>query len=71
MPARITTNRGTQYTSGMQGDWCKKQRFQHITTTAYHPEADGMVEWIHRTLNVALCTCGGAATCTDHLPWVL
>ena len=26
------------------GDWCQKQGVQHITTTAYHPQANGMVE---------------------------
>ena len=30
----ITTNRGTQFTSGTWGDWCKKQGVHHITTTA-------------------------------------
>ena len=43
MPARITTNRGTQFTSGTWGDWCRKQGVQHITTTAYQPQAKGMV----------------------------
>ena len=50
MPARITTDRGTQFTSGTWGDWCQKQGVQHITTTAYHPQANGMVERIHCTL---------------------
>ena len=31
------------------------QGVQHITTTAYHPQANHMVEWIHCTLKVALC----------------
>ena len=46
VPARIITDRGTQFTSGTWGDWCKKQGVQHITTTAYHPQANGMVERI-------------------------
>ena len=50
VPARITTDRGTQFTSGTWGDWCQKQGVQHITTTAYHPQANGMVERIHCTL---------------------
>ena len=53
------------------GDWCQKQGVQHITTTAYHPQANGMVEQIHRTLKAALCARGGAAAWKDHLPWVL
>ena len=71
MPARITTDRGTQFTSGTWGDWCQKQGVQHITTTAYQPQANGMVERIHRTLKAALCARGGAAAWKDHLPWVL
>ena len=71
MPARITTDRGTQFTSGTWGDWCQKQGVQHITTTAYHQQANGMVERIHRTLKAALCARGGAAAWKDHLTWVL
>ena len=40
VPARITTDRGTQFTSGTWGDWCQKQGVQHITTTAYHPQTN-------------------------------
>ena len=64
-------HRGMQFTSGTWGDWCKKQGVQHITTTAYHPQANGMVERIHRTLKAALCARGGATAWKDHLPWVL
>ena len=71
VPARITTDRGTQFTSGTWGDWCQKQGVQHITTTAYHPKASCMVERIQRTLKAALCARGGAAAWKDHLPWVL
>ena len=71
VPARITTDRGTQFTSGTWEDWCQKQGVQHITTTAYHSQAIGMVERIHRTLKAALCARGGAAAWKDHLLWVL
>ena len=36
-----------------------------------HPQANGMVELIRRTLKAALCARGGAAGWKDHLPWVL
>ena len=68
VPARITTDKGMQFTSGTWGDWCQKQGVQHITTTTYHPQANGMVEWIHRTLKAALCALGGAAAWKYHLP---
>ena len=71
VPARIATDRGTQFTSGTWGDRFQKQGVQHITTMAYHPQAKGMVEQIHRTLRAALCTRGGITAWKDHLPWVL
>ena len=55
MPARITTDRGMQFTSGTWGNWCQKQGVQHITNTTYHPQANGMVEQIHCMLKAALC----------------
>ena len=70
MPACITTDRGTHFTSGTWGDWCQKQGVQHFTTMAYHPQANGMVVRIHRTLKAALCACGGANAWKDHLPLI-
>ena len=67
--ARITTNRGAQFTSGTWGDWCQKQGVQHITTMAYHPQANGMVERIHHMLKAPLCTREGSTAWKDHLPW--
>ena len=71
LPARITTDRGAQFTLGTWGDWCSQQGVQNITTTAYHPQANGMVERIHRTLKAAIAARGGALAWADHLPWVL
>ena len=67
LPACITNDRETQFTSGTWGDWFQKQGVQHITTTAYHPQANGMVERIHHTLKAALCAQGGATAWKDHL----
>ena len=44
---------------------------QHITTTAFHPQANGMVERLHRQMKDALRARGGAAAWADHLPWVM
>ena len=44
---------------------------QHITTTAYHPQANGIVEQIHRTLKAALCARVGTVAWKDHLLWVV
>ena len=35
MPATVTSNRGTQFTSDMWQQLCKWPRLQHVTTTSY------------------------------------
>jgi transposase InsO family protein len=54
VPARLTTDRGPQFTSSMWADFCQAAGIQHITTTAYHPQANRMVERLHRQLKDAL-----------------
>ena len=44
---------------------------QHITTTTFHPQANGMVERLQRQLKDALRARGGAAALVDQLPWVM
>ena len=43
----------------------------HHLTTAYHPQANGMVERSHRQLKDALKACTAGADWPSHLPWVL
>ena len=43
----------------------------HITTTAFHPQANGMVEQLHRQVKDALRDRGTAPAWVDHLPWVI
>ena len=42
-----------------------------MTTTAYHPQANGMVERAHRQLKDALRAREAGAEWPDHLAWVL
>jgi len=44
---------------------------RHITTTAYHPQANGLVERFHRQLKEALRARSGGREWLQHLPWVL
>jgi len=70
-PHTITSDRGAQFTSQLWRDLCTQLGTLHITTTAYHPEANGMVERVHRRLKDALRARCAAADWADHLPWVL
>jgi transposase InsO family protein len=65
--AVITSDRGTQFTSAVWEVLC----IQHITTTAFHPCSNGMVERCHRQLKDTLRARSAANDWPDHLPWVL
>jgi transposase InsO family protein len=50
---------------------CNILGIKHMQTTAYHPQAKGLVERFHRRLKDALHTRLAGPTWTAHLPWVL
>ena len=58
IPQVITTDRGSQFLSAVWTQLLDVWGIQHNTTTAYHPQANGMVERLHRRLKeslMALC----------------
>ena len=58
IPETITTDRGSQFTSSIWAQLLEAWGIRHNTTTAYHPEANGLVERLHRRLKeslMALC----------------
>jgi hypothetical protein len=67
----LTSDRGVQFTSGMWAAMCTRLGIQHVMTTAYHPQANGMVERFHRQLKNSLRARLAGPTWPDHLPWVL
>jgi IS30 family transposase len=54
VPATVTTDRGTQFTSAVWSCLCRTLHIQHITTSAYHPQSNGMIECFHRQLKQSL-----------------
>ena len=71
VPATMTSDRGSQFTSALWSALCSCLGIQHVQTTAYHPEGNGMVERFHRRLKDALRARCAAADWADHLPWVM
>jgi hypothetical protein len=54
VPALVTTDRGTQFTSAVWTGLCRRLGITQLYTTAYHPQANGMVERAHRQIKDAL-----------------
>ncbi len=71
VPAKLTTDRGVQFASHAWEVFCKTLGIEHIQTTAYHPQANGMVERSHRQLKDSLRARLAGVTWPEHLPWVL
>ena len=57
VPSSITTDRGAQFLSAAWGQLMQTWGINAHTTTAYHPEANGLVERLHRRLKEALLAC--------------
>ncbi|CAL1683860.1 unnamed protein product [Lasius platythorax] len=69
-PAVITTDRGAQFESALFDALVKLIGSRRIRTTAYHPQANGMVERWHRSLKSAI-KCHGTSDWTEVLPTIL
>jgi hypothetical protein len=52
IPHTITSDRGTQFTSSIRSQFSSVLHSSHITTTAFHPQSNGMVEQFHHLLNL-------------------
>ena len=69
-PSTITTDRGSQFESSLFDDLTRILGSTRTRTTAYHPQANGMVERFHRQLKASLCAHAHIAW-TEALPLVL
>lgn len=69
-PETITTDRGPQFESCSFNDTLKTLGCHRVRTTAYHPQANGMVERFHRQLKASLSAVD-ATNWTEALPIVL
>ena len=49
-PKIIITDRGSNFTSRLFNSLCKELKTKHKTTTAYHPQSNGMTERFNKTV---------------------
>jgi hypothetical protein len=71
VPDTITSDRGPQFTSSLWAALCSFLAIKHTQTTAYHPQANGLVERFHRRLKDALRARAAGADWFTHLPVVM
>jgi cleavage and polyadenylation specificity factor subunit 1 len=65
VPHTVTTDRGTATWACL----AKSLGFWHVMTTSYHPQANGMVERLHRQIKEALRARSCGAAWAEHVPW--
>lgn len=70
VPSRLTTDRGSQFESRLFFELSKLLGTHRIRTTSYHPQANGLVERLHRTLKAAIVARGNPRW-SEELPIVL
>ena len=71
VPSHMTSDRGTQFVSDLWKAMANLLGTELHPTTAYHPQANGMVERLHRTVKAALKARLTGPNWADELPWVL
>ncbi|GFN76420.1 Pol polyprotein [Plakobranchus ocellatus] len=71
IPEDLSSDRGSQFTSALWTEIARRLGVKVRRTTAFHPQANGMVERFHRTLNAALKARLTGNNWVAELPWVL
>ncbi|BHF82707.1 hypothetical protein SprV_0802584600 [Sparganum proliferum] len=71
VPATVTTDHGSQFESTLFRELTSLIGTNRIRTTAYHPQANGLVERFHRQLKTALMAQPDPSRWSDHLPLVI
>ena len=71
VPHLMTSDRGSQFTSSLWTQMSTLLGVRLSATTAYHPQANGLVERFHRRLKDALKARLSGPSWYDQLPWVL
>ena len=70
LPDTIITDQGTEFNSSIFQSFCANLGIIHKTTNPYHPQANGLVERIHRTLKTCIRSLNHPASWDKALPYI-
>ena len=68
VPNEISSDHGAQFTSNLWAAVAQSLSTKHSRTTAYHPQANGLVERFHRHMKAVLMARLSGANWMDELP---
>jgi len=71
VPAVITSDRGSQFTSSVWSGVCAALGIATSNTTSFHPQSNGIIERFHRSLKSSLRARLAGSDWLSHLPLVL
>ena len=71
IPRTLISDNGGEFVGALFQDFCNDFGIQHRLTTAYHPQSNGLVERLHRTLKQALRSLSDTDTWATHLPLIM
>ena len=67
---QMTSDRGRQFISSLWSEMARSLGTQLHRTTSFHPQANGMVERLHRSLKASLRARLHNGNWIDELPWL-
>ena len=71
IPDEVTADRGRQFTSDLWSQLGELMGIKMNSTTAYHPQANGLVERLHRQLKASIMAHSTDRDWMDQLPMVM
>ena len=71
LPSDVSSDRGPQFTLQLWQDLSNPLGTKLHRTTAYHPQANGLVERFHRSMKASLKACCQSPSRTPDLHWVM